>query len=120
MHVFLVEDSHTLRAVLRAHIEHMGGVVVGEAAAVSGIRQTRPDILIVDLHLEDGHGLDVIRAAKRTRPDLTVFVLTAQKYAAIEAMCKKCGADFVFEKSERHLARFAAVLPLVMEARCAP
>lgn len=123
MHVFLVEDSLALRTVLRASIQRMGGVVVGEAAgaaaAVSGINQLRPDIVIVDLHLQDGHGLDVIRAAKRARSDLTVFVLTAQKYAAIEATCKKCGADFVFEKSESHLARFAAVLPLVMEARCA-
>jgi DNA-binding NarL/FixJ family response regulator len=122
MHVFLVEDSPMLRAVLRAHIEHMGGIVVGEAAgeaaAVSGIKALRPDIAIVDLGLEDGHGLDVIRAAKRVRPELVVFVLTSQKYATIEALCKKCGADFVFEKSERHFARFAAILPLVMATRC--
>jgi DNA-binding NarL/FixJ family response regulator len=123
MHVFLVEDSLALREVLRARIEEMGGVVVGEAsgqeAAIAGIKQSRPDIAIIDLQLEDGHGLDVIRASRLARPELTIIVLTAQKYAAVENTCKKNGAHFVFEKSEQHLARFAAVLPEIIEMRCA-
>jgi two-component system response regulator EvgA len=123
MHVFVVEDSPSLRAALRASITRMGATVVGEAAgaaaAIESINELKPDIVIADLQLEDGDGLDVIRAAKRVRPDVTAFVLSGQKYASIEARCKKSGADFVFEKSEGHIARFVAVLPLVMEARSA-
>jgi DNA-binding NarL/FixJ family response regulator len=123
MHVFLVEDSLALREVLRTRVEQMGGVVVGEAsgqvAAIAGIRQSHPDIAIIDLQLEDGQGLDVIRAARLSSPDLTIIVLTAQKYASVENTCKKNGAHFVFEKSEQHLARFVAVLPEIIGIRCA-
>ncbi|AEQ05995.1 response regulator transcription factor [Corynebacterium pseudotuberculosis] len=64
MKVFLVDDHSVFRAGVRAEI---GGAVeiVGEAGtvseAVAGIDATRPDVVLLDVHMPDGGGVAVLR-----------------------------------------------------------
>ena len=64
--VFLVDDHSVFRAGVRAELE--GTVeIVGEAGtvaeAVRGIERTRPDVVLLDVHMPDGGGLAVLRHA---------------------------------------------------------
>ncbi|ADK28227.1 LuxR C-terminal-related transcriptional regulator [Corynebacterium pseudotuberculosis] len=64
MKVFLVDDHSVFRAGVRAEI---GGAVeiVGEAGtvseAVADIDATRPDVVLLDVHMPDGGGVAVLR-----------------------------------------------------------
>lgn len=69
--------------MLRSALEMHGGVTIsGAATSVSDglaiCRRCSPDLLIVDLSLADGSGLDVARHAVTLLPAIKVIVLSAQ------------------------------------------
>jgi DNA-binding NarL/FixJ family response regulator len=105
MNVFVVEDAPEVRKRLVAILRAVPGVtVVGEAesvrGAVDGTLATAVDVLLLDLQLADGSGLDVLAAVKAQRPGLYVIVLSnfanARQYrdASLAA-----GADVVLDKT---------------------
>ncbi|AEF42454.1 response regulator [Hoyosella subflava] len=64
--VFLVDDHAVFRSGVRAELATEGDIdIVGEAGAVveavSGIRQTRPDVVLLDVHMPQGGGVSVLR-----------------------------------------------------------
>lgn len=66
MKVFLVDDHSVFRAGVRAELA--GRVeVVGDAGtvtdAIAGIKETTPDVVLLDVHMPDGGGVAVLRAA---------------------------------------------------------
>lgn len=101
--VVLVDDHPVVRNGLRAWLESRAGIeVVGEAAtardAVSLVAATGPGVVVLDLRLPDGSGLDVLRQVRTGRPPPGVLVLTsfgddADIVAAVEA-----GADGFLHK----------------------
>ena len=102
--VFLVEDSPAIRARLAATIRGIEGAkLVGEAgsvgAAIDGIRSTRPSAVILDLQLEDGSGLDVLRAVYPAAPGLHVAVLTNYATDQHRRACMDAGAEYFLDKS---------------------
>lgn len=102
--VFLVEDSPAIRARLAATIRAIEGAeLVGEAgtvgAAVDGIRATHPGAVILDLQLEDGSGLEVLKAVRASAPGLRVAVLTNYATDQHRRACMDAGAEFFLDKS---------------------
>ncbi len=102
--VFLVEDSPAIRARLAATIRGIEGAkLVGEAgsvgAAIDGIRSTHPRAVILDLQLEDGSGLDVLRAVYPAAPGLHVAVLTNYATDQHRRACMDAGAEYFLDKS---------------------
>src|SRR5512140_558125 len=102
--VFLVEDSLAIRARLAATIRGVTGAeLVGEAgtvgAAIDGIRSTHPGAVILDLQLEDGSGLEVLRAVYPSAPALHVAVLTNYATDQHRRACMDAGAEFFLDKS---------------------
>lgn len=77
--VFLVDDHELTRAGAR-HFLGDAFDVVGEAngvdQAVAGIRQLRPDIVLLDMHLEGGTGVEVATQVRETHPDVRILALT--------------------------------------------
>lgn len=77
----VVADDHVLvRDVLCAHLIAEGFDVVGVAEhgleCVQVVRSTRPDLLLVDITMPQGSGIEVTRSLLRDDPDLSVVVLT--------------------------------------------
>jgi two-component system KDP operon response regulator KdpE len=113
--VLLVEDDMAIRGVLRALFATEGFRIVeadSVARALIEARAHKPDLLLVDLGLPDGEGLDVIRAVRSWSP-VPVIVLSArgleqQKITALDA-----GADDYVTKpfsAPELLARVRAAL----------
>ena len=69
--VFLVDDHSVFRSGVRAELAGAGSAaaidVVGDAGtvaeAVAGIAETKPDVVLLDVHMPDGGGLAVITQA---------------------------------------------------------
>ena len=102
--VFLVEDSPAIRARLATTIKGIEGAeLVGEAGtvgdAIKGIRSTHPGAVILDLQLEDGSGLDVLKAVYPTAPAMHVAVLTNYATDQHRRACMDAGAEFFLDKS---------------------
>jgi two-component system KDP operon response regulator KdpE len=113
--VLVVEDEPGIRRVLRVLLEaeHYRVVEAETAARADNEARThKPDLLVVDLGLPDGSGLDVIRGVRAWSP-VPIVVLSArtmeeQKVAALDA-----GADDYVTKpfsAPELLARIRAAL----------
>jgi DNA-binding NarL/FixJ family response regulator len=93
--VLLVDDHELIRHGLRRAFERDEGfTVVGEAGTVAGAIQElsrhKPDVVILDVRLPDGSGLDVARQVRQVRDDIGIVVLTMyagdeQLFDALEA-----------------------------------
>ena len=78
--ILLVEDKDSLRRVLRLTLENAGYTVAEAAdarAALNEIANTRHDLVLTDLRMPNGSGLDVLRAARSADADVPVIVMTA-------------------------------------------
>jgi two-component system, NarL family, response regulator DevR len=80
--VMIVDDHEVVRRGLRAMLEAAGDVVVaGEAArvqeAVEVAESVRPDVVVMDVRLEDGSGIEATREIRAARPDTKVVMLTS-------------------------------------------
>jgi two-component system response regulator DevR len=78
----IVDDSGLVRAGLRALLEDVPGLrLAGEAgtaaAALEVCGRERPDVVLLDLRLPDGTGLEVCRQLQKLRPDTRVVFLTS-------------------------------------------
>lgn len=102
--LFIAEDSAAVRSRIVRSLQDLSGVrFVGMAASVSdairGLRDCRPDALVLDLQLEDGSGLEVLRAARVERPRLRVIVLTNFASEPYRRAALAEGAEAFLDKS---------------------
>lgn len=80
VNVFVIEDDaltrESLRARIEAHPRLRVGATAGTVAEGVAALTVRPDVLLTDLGLPDGTGVDVIREALRRHPGLPIMVIT--------------------------------------------
>ncbi|MBC7929168.1 MAG: sigma-54-dependent Fis family transcriptional regulator, partial [Rubrivivax sp.] len=99
--VLLVEDKESLRRVLRLTLES-AGYTVAEAedarAAAQALARTPFRIVLTDLRMPNGSGLDVLRASKSADTDVPVVLMTA--YGSIDeaVQAMKDGAHDFLQK----------------------
>src|SRR5436190_424445 len=71
----------------------------GAADAISGILETRPDLVVLDVHLAEGSGFDVLRALHAQAPELEVVVLTNYSADPYRQIAERFGARALFDKT---------------------
>ena len=93
--VLLVEDEAPMRRFLSATLRSLDYAVVEAATAREGLAQAagrNPDLILLDLGLPDGDGLDVAREIRRTsRTPIIVISARGQEQAKVTAL--DLGAD---------------------------
>ncbi|MGY1721801.1 response regulator [Blastococcus sp. SYSU DS0533] len=82
--VFVVDDHAMVRTGVRAELG-ADVTVVGEAAdvatAIDGIRGTRPDVVLLDVHMPGGGGRAVLEALRAELPDVKWLALSVSDAA---------------------------------------
>src|ERR1041385_8956716 len=99
--ILLVEDKESLRRVLRLTLERAGYSVTEAADARAGVAEigrVPHKIVLTDLRMPDGSGIDVLRAAKAADSEVPVIVMTA--YGSIDeaVQAMKDGAHDFLQK----------------------
>ncbi|MGH8913110.1 MAG: response regulator [Acidimicrobiia bacterium] len=96
--VMIVDDHPVVRRGLRAFLETQPGMeVVGEAAdgqeALRVVATGNPDLVLLDLHLPDASGSELIPQIRKWNPAIKVLVLTgfAARHEVVPAI--RAGAD---------------------------
>ena len=114
MKLFIADDSTLVRECLVALISEIEGVeLVGQAGdtreAIQGIQHSKPDIVILDVRMPGGNGIQVLEAIKKKKAAPVVIMLTAFPYPQYRKKCLEAGAEYFFDKSTE-FERVAEVL----------
>jgi len=121
LRVLVIDDHALIREGLRRLISRDDSIhVVGEAAskreALAQISHHDPDVIVVDLHLPDGSGLDVIAWARSASQKLGIVVLTMSNMPEHIRASMQSGASAHVDKS----APISEVLQAIRESADKP
>jgi two-component system, NarL family, response regulator DevR len=80
--IMIVDDHDVVREGLLALLKRREGFdVVGQAAgveeAIAEAARTSPDVIVMDVRLPDGSGIEACRLIRESRPDTKVLMLTS-------------------------------------------
>jgi CheY-like chemotaxis protein len=107
--VLIVDDHDDFRRVLRLLLVDYGYEVVGEAAsAAAGIAATarlRPDLVLLDVSLPDGSGIDVARQISTLGLPSRVLLISSDDEVKFESAARDSGAIGFLPKSRISAAR---------------
>ncbi|MBO9520746.1 MAG: response regulator transcription factor [Nocardioidaceae bacterium] len=120
--VMLVDDHELIRnglagAFSRDEAFDVAGQAGSVAEAITMASSLAPDVVVVDLQLPDGSGLDIVRALRKDRKDVGLVVLTMyagdeQIFAAMDAGASAFVGKDAPSTEVIAAARHAAVSPL--------
>ena len=106
MKVYIVEDSPVLRERVIESLEETGNSrIVGSADteddAVSGIIDSVPDAVVLDIQLREGNGLNVLRRLRNIDLEVRplVIILTNYNYPEFRYRAMTAGTDYFFDKA---------------------
>jgi two-component system response regulator DevR len=117
MRILIAEDSAAVRNRLVAEITRIKRARIvgstGDGTLVLGMmRDLKPDLVVLDLQLSRGSGMEVIRAVRRDRMPATIMVLTNFATAYHYELCRKLGAGYFFDKITEIDEAFAVIREL--------
>jgi DNA-binding NarL/FixJ family response regulator len=103
--IFLVDDHQMVRDGLRLRLEmERDFVVIGEAGsgaeAEAGVRQARPDVVVLDLHLPDQNGLTLLPKIRAALPGVKVLIITSSVDASLINEALQAGACGFLRKED--------------------
>jgi DNA-binding NarL/FixJ family response regulator len=103
MKVFFVDDSVIVVERLKNLLTEIEGIeavghAVNEKDAVDLILKTKPDLVILDIRLRSGNGIEVLARIKKEHPPPVVIMLTNYPYPQYRKRCMELGADYFFDK----------------------
>ncbi len=104
MKVFIADDSLVLRERLAEMLSELPDVeILGYAQdvpeALTAIKTLHPDVVILDIRMPGGSGMDVLQDIKKDKQTPLVIILTNYPYPQYRKKCMDLGADFFFDKS---------------------
>lgn len=101
--VFLADDSQQIRERVNALLGAAQMDVVGEAATpdtcIAGILHSQPDVVVLDVQLEGGSGLQVLKAVRLADPQVAFVVFSNNSASAYRKRYLGEGAVRFLDKS---------------------
>jgi DNA-binding NarL/FixJ family response regulator len=104
MRILIADDSEVFVQRLLRALGEIGGVeIVAQARtgaeAMQAVRNLNPEVMILDIRMPQGSGIDVLEGMKRERQAPITIVLTNFAYPQYRKKCLQLGARFFFDKS---------------------
>ncbi|HEU4562601.1 MAG TPA: response regulator [Longimicrobium sp.] len=93
--ILVVDDSGYARRLLRRALEQQGHEVTEAASGLGGLESyavTLPDVVMLDLTMEDLGGLDVLARIREINPDARVIVVSADIQRSTAKLVAEAGA----------------------------
>lgn len=101
--VFLADDSVLIRSRVAAMLGGEAIHIVGQAqtpqGSIDGILVAQPDVVVLDVQLEGGFGLEVLRAVRLAAPDIAFVVFSNSASPAYRKRYAGEGAGDFLDKS---------------------
>ncbi|MCF7802611.1 MAG: response regulator [Candidatus Marinimicrobia bacterium] len=114
MHILLVDDSELILSRLRRLILlKYPDVVITSAKtfhqAEEALQPPLPDVVILDIQLPDGNGIDIAERIRKISHEMKIVILTNYNEEGYRKAAMVAGADYYINKS----GEFRKVLPLL-------
>lgn len=111
--VFLADDSAAIRERVAQILSVRAVDIVGQAetpqASIDGILAAHPDVVVLDVQLEGGTGLQVLRAVRQAEPGIAFVVFSNNSAPAYRKRYLGEGARLFLDKSSEFDQLAAAV-----------
>ncbi len=116
--ILIVDDHPIVRQGLKRMIEteadlNVCGEAQSEREARAAIRQLQPDVVIVDLSLDQGDGINLVRDVRAHHPEIALLVLSMHDEAIYAERLLAAGAS-------GYIMKQAAADQLITALRCVP
>ena len=104
MKVLIVEHSAIIQERLKAMLSEVPEVeTISQAKdsleAIELLHKLNPELVIMDIQMPGGSGIDTLREIKKGNRPPSVIVFSSESYPQYRKKCLKAGADFFFDKS---------------------
>jgi two-component system, NarL family, response regulator NreC len=112
--VVLADDHAVVRGALRSLLEGQEGFeVVGEAgdlaAAQQAVAELSPQVLVLDVNMPDGLGVDAVPGLRQSAPETQIVLLTMERDLELARRALDAGALGYLFKDAAHLELIEAV-----------
>ena len=103
--VLVVDDSALIRKRIIPMLEEIHNVQFVTFAgtyeeAIDSIRNTIPDMILLDIQLPDRSGIELLRTVKENYQDVIVYMITNRANDFYRETCIRLKADYFFDKSK--------------------
>ncbi|MDP4149725.1 MAG: response regulator transcription factor [Bacteroidota bacterium] len=102
--LYIVDDSPLIIERIEALLEDSASIRDIRSAcsypeAIKLLGEKEPDIVLLDIHLNERNGIDLLRYLRDAHPSTTVIMLSNQATAHYRSLCKALGAAHFIDKS---------------------
>ena len=116
-----MDDSALVRERIITMIsEHPGIEIIGQAEnaleGIDSIRKQKPDVVILDIRMPGGNGIEVLKNIKKNSSGPTIIILTNYPYPQYQKKCMEAGADYFFDKSTEFNKIIEVIKKLIQES----
>jgi DNA-binding NarL/FixJ family response regulator len=104
MRVLVADDCvvvrHHVAMMIRATgcVDHVSEADSG-AGAIECVRRDNPDVVVLDIQMQNGSGIDALAQIKQEAPGTHVIMLTNHADPVYRSACMRAGAAQFFDKS---------------------
>lgn len=122
MRAYIVEDSKIVRDRLVLLLEEVDGLeIVGQSgsikAATENIFRLQPDVMLVDIRLPDGSGLDLLAKVQACGLKIVPIVMTLDPYPEHRKLAMERGAVCFFDKAKELWKIPVALVQMIADQR---
>jgi DNA-binding NarL/FixJ family response regulator len=101
--ILLIDDHALIRDGIKSAISVLGFKSIFEAAtsgeAFAQMAHKNPDVIVVDLNLPDGHGLEIVQWARKNSQTLAIIILSLNAEPQMIKAAGSAGASAYISKS---------------------
>jgi DNA-binding NarL/FixJ family response regulator len=104
INVLLIDDSEKIISLLTEILSDIKNIRAIETTnnlreAEERINKKRPDVIVLDIQLPDGYGIEFLKWIKTKHPGIIVIMFSSFSEPPFRNAAKKFGADYFFDKS---------------------